>query len=177
MVSFCERRRQLEKRRWGVQLGYEDWRVPEVDVDELNFPVGLGGYVKERRRDEQKERAAEEIVSVEISVLIIIIPGVFFIDTPEIRFLVCRERSGGGTGRVEMARACFEMAAPGRNEIWVILCGESPENTEMKYFLYSLCFWRMYRVEGSGETFLREGCRVLHASGLRGCDWMVRGRE
>ena len=78
-----------------------------------------------------------------------------------------------------MAGAGFEVAAPGQNEIRVIFGREDPENTGMKCFQYFqyLSFRRICRVEGSGETFLREEWRVLRASGLRGCNWMVRGRE
>ena len=95
----------------------------------MKFPVGLGGYIEGRGRDEREERAAEEIAAIKISILIIVFPGVFTLIHRKSVFLYVK-KDRGDTGKVEMMGACFVMAAPGRNEIRGSCGREDPENNE-----------------------------------------------
>ena len=81
----------------------------------------------------------------------------YSIDTPGIRFLAYRGRSGD-TGRVEMAGAWFEIAAPGQNGDGSRrrLGFEYPERNIWCNFCFQR-LWRVSRVEGFGETLRREG--------------------
>ena len=82
-------------RRWGIRPGNECWRVLEVDVDKFKFPVELRIDVVGRGRIEREERAAKEIVAVKISILIVVIPGVFALIHRESIFLYVEKNQGG----------------------------------------------------------------------------------